>query len=367
MNIKNLTLHNFRNYKDENIEFNNGINILSGSNGQGKTNILEGIYYLITGKSHRIKSENELILWDEKDFYLLGNFIINNRKIKIESFYQYKKKIIKINQIPCKRLSDYVGTVNVVFFSPDDLEIIKKGPSERRKFLDLLIIQNRPSHISLLNKYIKVLQQKTGLLKKFSRTENIKEQIEIWNEQIYEIGSAVIKNRWEYTLKLQKYSREIFTKIFSPSECMSLIYESMGKQTLDESIIAFKQLLSDKMEQEIERKLILVGPHRDDLLVEINNKSARLFASQGQQRSLVLCLKLAEMEIIYNIKREYPILLLDDVFSELDKQRKEYLINYVNSLSGQTIITMTGSDLNGVINKNKTLYNVLNGKTRKEE
>lgn len=366
MYIENLYLHNFRNYHDEKIEFHNGINLLVGSNGQGKTNVLEGVYYLLTGKSYRIRHESELIRWGENSLYLSAAFTIQDRRLKLESYYENTKKVLKINQVACKKLSEYVGTVNVVFFSPDDLSIIKEGPTERRKFLDLLIAQNRPTHITLLNTYLKIIKQKNILLKDKKNKGNIQTQLEIWNEQLVETGSKIMRNRWEFTEKLQKFSEEIFPKIFSPKEKITLTYFTLGKKDLQRALDSFPALLSEKMNKEIERKMSLIGPHRDDLLVEMNDKSARFFASQGQQRVLVLCLKLAEMEIILNEKDEYPVLLLDDVLSELDEFRRDYLINYINSSLKQTIITMTGTDRN-IINEHTAVFYVNNGQLRRKK
>lgn len=366
MYINDLYLHNFRNYRDQKIEFSRGINFLVGSNGQGKTNVLEGIYYLLTGKSYRVRQENELILWGEKSFYLQARFTVGSRLLKLESYYENKKKVMKINQVACRRLSDYVGTVNAVFFSPDDLSIIKKGPNERRKYLDLLIAQNRPSHIALLNSYLRIIKQKNTLLKTIRNLNSGKKQLEIWNKQLVETGSKIIKNRYEFTEKLQNHSEKIFGRIFSPEESIKLTYVSLGQKTLEEALAAFPEILEKKMDREVERQEVLYGPHRDDLLINLNDRSARLFASQGQQRSLVLCLKLAEMEIILKERDEYPILLLDDVLSELDELRREYLVKYINSSCKQTLITMTGSD-RSIINETAAVFSVCQGHIRREQ
>lgn len=366
MHIKNLNLHNFRNYAHQNVEFQQGINLLVGSNGQGKTNALEGIYYLLTGKSYRVKLENELILWGEKNFYLQASFNAMDRLINLESYYETGKKVMKINQLACKRLSDYVGTVNAVFFSPDDLNIVKKSPNERRRFLDLLIAQVRPGHIALLNSYLKVIRQKNTLLRREKNLTSLRKQLRAWNEQLIEMGTKIIINRWEFTETLNNYSRPIFNSIFSSQDHMDLYYIGLGKRDIEESLRLFPKMLENKMEQEIDRKIVLIGPHRDDIMIELNGRSAKLYGSQGQQRSLVLCLKLAEMEIILSEKGEYPILLLDDVLSELDEFRREYLIKYINTADKQTIITMTGAD-DKIINQEKVVYKVNNGRIRREQ
>lgn len=341
MEIQWLHLKYFRNYLDQEVKFCSGLNVLQGENGQGKTNILEGIYYLLTGKSYRVHRELELACWGQNEFHLYGDFIVHRRKLRLESHYKDKRKVIKINQVPCKKLSEYVGTINVVFFSPDDLVMVKGGPAERRRFLDLHIAQHHSRHIQLLNAYNKVIQQKNALLKRSQG--GIRSQIELWNDQILRIGSEIIKNRWEYTGLLSQKSKEIYGQISSGKEELSMEYHSLGKNNLEEALELFPKLLEEKIPLEIERKMILVGPHRDDILFKLNDRSARLYGSQGQQRSIILSTKLAELEVIHQEKGEYPLLLLDDVLSELDQFRRDYLLDYVKSLQ-QTIITMTSAE-----------------------
>jgi DNA replication and repair protein RecF len=298
MDIKSFQLDNFRNYCDQKIEFQKGINLLVGENGQGKTNILEGINYLLTGKSYRAKQEQELIRWGEKNFYLKANCQIKDRTVGLESYFETGKKVMKINKLSIRRLSDYVGTVNAVFFSPDDLNIVKKSPNERRRFLDLLIAQVKPGHVLLMNTYIKIVKQKNNLLRNEKRQDSLKKQLPVWNEQLVDAGSKIILNRWSFAEKLNQFCQPIFKSIFSVNDQIDLSYYSLGKKDINEALQTFQQLLEQKMNMEIEKRMILIGPHRDDLNIELNNKPAKLFASQGQQRSSVLSLKLAEMEII---------------------------------------------------------------------
>ena len=344
MMIRRLRLQNFRNYYDESIQFMPGTNILVGDNGQGKTNVLEGIYYLLTGKSYRVQREQELLRWEQTEFHLYGDFLLTNQRISLESHYRNKKKVVKVNLVPCQRLSDFVGTINVIFFSPDDLVMIKGGPAERRRFLDLHIAQMRPGHVSILNAYNKVLQQKSALLKSYV-TKSLKySQLQLWNEQIIELGTKIIGNRSDLANRLQEAANQIYTNLTSQKETMQTLYIALGKKNTNEAISEFPQLLHDKLEQEMERQMVLIGPHRDDVQILLDDKPARLYASQGQQRSLVLSLKLAEMELIRQEKGEYPLLLLDDVLSELDKFRRDYLIRFIESSRIQTLITMTSSE-----------------------
>ncbi|TGE36533.1 DNA replication/repair protein RecF [Desulfosporosinus fructosivorans] len=364
MMINNLRLQNFRNYQDVTIKFMPGINILMGDNGQGKTNIIEGIYYLLTGKSYRVQREQELLHWDQSEFHLFGDFLMAHHKVSLESHYKDKRKIVKVNQVPCQRLSDFVGTINVIFFSPDDLVMIKGGPSERRRFLDLHIAQMRPGHVSLLNSYNKVLQQKSALLKSFAAKSLKYSQLQLWNEQIIKYGQNIIRNRVELTKRLQSVADNIYGNLSSQKEKLKVTYMALGNKNIDEAISKFPQLLDDKLEQEIDRQMVLVGPHRDDVQILLNDKPARLYASQGQQRSIVLCLKLAELELIRQEKEEYPILLLDDVLSELDRFRRDYLMNFIESSRIQTLITMTSAEIHL---ESGTLYFVEKGHIRREQ
>ncbi|AFQ42114.1 DNA replication/repair protein RecF [Desulfosporosinus meridiei] len=363
MMINSIRLQNFRNYVDEIIHFMPGTNILIGDNGQGKTNIIEGIYYLLTGKSYRVHREQELLRWEQSDFHIYGQFLMNRHKVSLESHYKDKKKMVKINQVACQRLSDFVGTINVIFFSPDDLVMIKGGPAERRRFLDLHIAQMRPGHVSILNAYNKALQQKNALLKSYNDKSFKYSQLQLWNQQIIELGKKIILNRADLTERLQGAVEPIFRNLSSEKETIKIMYYALGKSSVSEAISEFANLLNEKLDQEIERQMILIGPHRDDLQIFLNDKPGRLYASQGQQRSLVLSLKLAELELMRQEKGEYPLLLLDDVLSELDRFRRDYLIKFIESSKIQTLITMTSADNHLDLG---TVYFVEKGHIRRE-
>jgi len=343
MIIKNIKLENFRNYEHEIIPLAPKINIFWGANGQGKTNILEGIYYLATGKPYRTQREEELINWNKDNFHLYGDFITTKQLISLESHYQNKVKIIKINKVPCRRLSDYVGIINIVFFSPDDLVMIKGGPSERRRFLDLHIAQLKPGYISLLNSYNQVLQQKNALLK-FHFSDSKRVQLQLWNEQLCELGNKILTRRWEYTEQLNDLTGKIYKDISAQKEDLFITYLPLGFKNLEEAKQKYPILLEEKLDHEIERKTASIGPQRDDIQISLHHKSARHFASQGQQRSIVLSLKLAQLEVVKKTKGEYPILLLDDVLSELDNFRRQYLLEFIQATTIQTVLTMTSAD-----------------------
>ena len=365
MLIKRFYLNNFRNYVNETVQFSAGLNTLTGANGQGKTNILEGVYYLLTGKSYRIQREQELLRWEQKAFSLEGDFsLASHNNLYLESHYRDNKKAIKINHVPCRRLSDFVGTVNVIFFSPDDLAMVKRGPGERRRFLDFHIIQTLPSHAALLNSYGKVLKQKSALLNSREDDSVKYSQLQLWNEQIVTLGEKIIRNRDYLTNCLQDKANNIYENLTEGKEKIKLAYIALENSDINEAIAGFSQLLESKTEQEIRRRMILAGPHRDDLRILLDGRSARHFASQGQQRSIVLSLKLAELELIREIKNEYPLLMLDDVLSELDNFRREYLIRFIEYSGIQTLLTMTSAEARPTFGAN---YIVEKGKIRKTE
>jgi DNA replication and repair protein RecF len=342
MRIDTLTLHNFRNYRRQEMNFGSAVNVLVGQNGQGKTNVLESVFFLLTGKSPRIRQEKELVTWGEKALYLCGEFTARERRVRIESVYRELRRAVRLDGVPCRRMSDYVGLINAVFFTPDDLDIVKKSPQERRRFIDFLICQSKPAHIAALNQYYKVLKQKSALLR-FSRSgrEETRALLQSWNEQLTAAGERIIRYRTEYAIKLQKESQAIFSVIFAADRQLELTYFCLGRRLPAETEPKLAEILAERLEQEIEKKAVLVGPHRDDLLIAVNEKPARIFASQGQQRALVLSMKLAEMEIYRKEKNEYPLLLLDDVLSELDAARRGFLLDYITAPGMQTLITMT--------------------------
>ena len=337
--ILRLSLTNFRNYVKQCLEFSPGINLFTGENGQGKTNILEAVFYLLSGKSLRVQREQELVRWGEKSFSLAGEFRHAAKEVKLESSYDGQLKFIRVNGVPCRRLSDFVGLINVIFFAPDDLTMIKGGPGERRRFLDLHIAQLKPGYVSLLNSYNKALLQKSSLLKAQVSPKSKQAQIELWNEQLLLLGTQLMQLRWEYAHELNSLAQEVYANIAWQRETMEVAYLPLGEQDLDSALALYPRLLAEKIPLEIERRVVLAGPHRDDLAIYLDGRNSRRFASQGQQRSIVLGLKLAQVEIMAQHRDEYPILLLDDVLSELDRFRRQYLLEFMASSPVQTLIT----------------------------
>jgi len=337
MFIKNLSLINFRNYNELNIELSNKVNIFIGDNAQGKTNIIESIYYCSLGKSHRTGKDKELINWDKMDAYI-KIYISKNRldkKIEIKIFKDGKKGI-KINSIKVNKISELIGVFNVVIFSPEDLKIVKDSPSYRRRFLDIELSKLDKKYYYNLVQYNKVLDEKNSLLKKYS--EKMIDIIDIYDDQLSSFGAILIKKRFNYIEKLNLKGKNIHKQITSEKESIEFKYLTT---VIDWSNVKeeLKIKLFKSRAKDIEKRFTSIGPHRDDFSIYINNIDTRSFGSQGQQRTSVLTIKFSSLEIIKDEIGEYPVLLLDDVLSELDLSRQKYILNSIKNV--QTIITCT--------------------------
>lgn len=346
MLIKNLQLKNYRNYSDLNLDFDEKINIFYGNNAQGKTNILETLYLLALAKSHRTSKEKELIQWDNSFSIIKGSFLTKTGNLKLEVQLYKKGKKVKINNLEKRKISEYIGAINIVIFSPEDLDLIKGSPQNRRKFLNTEIAQINPTYIYHLSQYQKIIYQRNNLLKDFSKASKNKiELLEIWDEQLLEHGTKIIFKRLEFLRQLEIWANEIHYRITNNKENLSITYKSFfsTKNTLlseNDILELYKENLLKLRDRELIRGVTLIGPHRDDLEFYLNNVNVQYFASQGQQRTTALSLKLAEIELINEKIGEYPILLLDDVLSELDQIRQTHLIKTFEK-KVQTIITTT--------------------------
>lgn len=367
MIVKSIKLKNFRNFSSLNIELDNVLNIFIGDNGQGKTNLLESIYLCSIGKTFKLNSENDLIMFNQNNFEV--EIVINKENTKTDkiiniAYTKNQKRIVKINGVKLEKNSELIGYLNNVIFTPDDLKIIKGSPIERRKFVNIDISQIKPKYKYLLRNYKKVLTARNSILKDLNNNSN-KEILSIWNDYLIDIGSEIIYYRNEYIKSLKHFAALIYSNISDNKEIFDLAYkcdignvENLNKNEIKE---IFKEKIDKNIENEIFRKNSLYGPHKDDIIVKINNKDFKYFGSQGQQRSAVLAIKLAEIEIIKNEIGEYPVLLLDDVLSELDNKRKSFLINYIKNI--QTIITSTDdNDLKELVkNNNKKIFHINEG------
>lgn len=358
MYIKNLYLKNFRNYELLSLELNQGVNIFIGDNAQGKTNILEGIYYCSLGKSHRTNKDKELINWNAKDAFI-STFVCRDRldkKIDIKIFKEGKKGI-RINSIKLTNISDLIGIFNVVIFSPEDLKIVKESPSYRRKFMDIELCKLSKKYYYNLVQYNKVLNDRNTVLRKWNG-KNI-DIIEIYDRQISKFGSFIINERVKYISKLNQKSKVIHKDITSNMEEIEFKYSTPLKD-FDNTEKELFNLLTQNRNKDIDNRITSIGPHRDDFSININNIDARKFGSQGQQRTSVLSIKFASLEIIKDVIGEYPVLLLDDVLSELDLSRQRYILNSIKKV--QTIITCTGiMDIKDYLDDHVKIFNVKDG------
>lgn len=343
MLIEDIRLINFRNYDDLYIKLNKNINIFVGNNAQGKTNLLESIYIAALGSSFRTNRDREIINFDKTESYIGLNYISNKMKKMIEiKMDEEKPKRIKINRLEIKNLKELQSGLNVVLFSPDDLVLVKGGPGERRNFLNNSISELKPVYKHNLSRYNKILYQRNNILKSKKSKEEKKSLIEIFNLQLVSVGADIILYRKSYLDNLNKIANKIHKNLTLGKEELELSYETnLNLDVYNKDYI--EEVFLSKLSKTFERDSIIgtteIGPHRDDFSIIINDINARSFGSQGQQRTIVLSMKLSEIEIIYFEKGEYPVLLLDDVFSELDKNRREYLTNFLKKT--QTIITST--------------------------
>lgn len=353
MYIKNIKLNNFRNYSNQEIQLDKGINIFFGDNAQGKTNILESIFLCAIGKSFRAKKEKELIKMDEEKATVEVEFekIDRDGKIKIELS---SKKDVFINGIKKNKVSEILGNINIVMFSPDDIEILKSGPAKRRRFLNILISQLRPQYVYYLNMYIKTIEQRNNYLRQIKELNNpTKEMLKIWDEKLAEYASYVFNYRNEFVEKIKNKITTIHRNITEDKEEIKIKYISdcLNKEKYVEE-------LEKNWEQDILRGYTTKGVHRDDIYIYINGKQVNIYGSQGQNRTVILSLKLSELEIIYDEIGEYPILLLDDFMSELDSKRRE---NFLKSISNAQIL-ITCTDEFTIDNKMCKTYFVNSGK-----
>lgn len=355
MYIQSLELKNYRNYESLCINFDSGTTILYGDNAQGKTNILEAVYLSATTKSHRGSKDREIIKFNQEESHIRTQIKKSEVIHRIDMHLRKNKtKGIAIDGVPIHKSGELFGVANVIFFSPEDLSIIKNGPSERRRFLDLELCQLDKLYLYHYTNYNKVLNQRNNLLKQMIYKPQLAETIDIWDEQLVQYGTEVIKARRNFIRQLNDILKDIHTKLTGGKESLYLEYESNVEEN------HFADLLKQKREQDLKYQSTQCGPHRDDMGFYIDDIEVRRYGSQGQQRTAALSLKLAEIEIVKQKIQDTPILLLDDVMSELDENRRDYLLHSINNI--QTIITCTGYDdfIKERMNINK-VYKVIEG------
>ena len=355
MIIKSLELANFRNYEELNISFDKGTNILYGDNAQGKTNILEAIYVSATTKSHKGSKDKEIINFDKEEAHIRTYLEKENVETRVDMHLRKNKsKGIAIDGQKIKKAADLMGLLNVVFFSPEDLSIIKDGPAERRRFADMELCQLDSFYLYNLNHYNKIIGQRNKLLKDMYFQPELKETLNIWDSQLVSFGSKIIERREQFVKQLGDIIFGIHKKLSGGKEELVIAYEP------DVSIEDFEKQMKYNQDKDIRLKQTTTGPHRDDFSFVVNGVDIRKYGSQGQQRTAALSLKLSEIELVKKISKDTPVLLLDDVLSELDSNRQNYLLNSIGNI--QTIITCTGLDefINNRFEINK-IFKVTNG------
>lgn len=365
MHIESINLSNFRNYKELNIEFSPNVNIIIGDNAQGKTNLIEAIYVAGFGRSFRTTKDTELIYMGSDTARCKIDAVKHDRSFSIEfRLKKDKKKEIKINGSSLTKISELIGFFNIVIFSPEDLKLIKETPVERRKFIDRELSHISPAYCGKLIEYHKILNQRNNLLRQISFKDSLRSTLFIWDDKLAHIGTELIIRRAEFIERLSEISSRIHGGISGGKEMLKLDYLpniKTGKtKDYDKIKTEFEKRLKDLESTDIKRGFTSVGPHRDDMVFYINDIDIKHYGSQGQQRTAALSLKLSEIEIVYEEIGEYPILLLDDVMSELDINRQNDLVKTLSKM--QTIITTT--DVNNIFSehvKSARIFNVNSG------
>ena len=337
MILKSIELKNFRNYEDLDLKFDSGTNILFGDNAQGKTNILEAAYVSGTTKSHKGSRDKDMIRFGEDESHIRTIVEKQGKEYQLDiHLKKNRSKGIAINKVPIKKASELFGILNMVFFSPEDLNIIKNGPSERRRFLDAEICQLDKIYLSDLTRYNKILMQRNRLLKDMQHQPQLMETLPFWDMQLVEYGKRLIRRRRQFVEELSEIVTGIHRNISGKREELVLRYEpNIDAEFLEDE-------LNRVREKDRKYAQTSVGPHRDDISFFIRGVDIRKFGSQGQQRTSALSLKLSEIELVRQTIHDTPVLLLDDVLSELDSNRQNYLLNSIHDI--QTMITCTGLD-----------------------
>ena len=348
MKLTNLQLQNFRNYESVQLEFTDGVHVFIGENAQGKTNLMESIYALAMTKSHRTTNDKELIGWNKEFATIKGTVEKTATKTNLELQFSKKGKIAKVNYLEQKRLSSYLGNLNVILFAPENLTLVKGSPQNRRKFVDMELGQMSSLYLYDLVEYNRVLKQRNTYLKQLAiKKKQPDEYLEVLSEMLSELASKIVFHRLDFMKQLEALAIPIHDQLSLGREKFSMSYQATIP--LEDGLTAsqMKEIYIDQFKKnqtrEADQATTLIGPHRDDLIFYLNEVPVQTYGSQGQQRSTVLSLKLAEIELMKLSTGEYPLLLLDDVLSELDDDRQTHLIKAIEN-KVQTFITTTSLD-----------------------
>lgn len=348
MHLENIEIQNYRNYEHAELSFSPSINVLIGENAQGKTNLIESIYFLALSRSHRTSRDRELIRWDSDFAKVKGILKKKSHSVPLEIILSKRGKNAKLNHLEQKKLSDYIGQLNVVLFAPEDLSLVKGSPSVRRKFIDMELGQMNKIYLYHLTQYQRVLRQRNQFLKQ-ARYNKKHDTIylEVLTEQLAAEAAEVLHSRFKFVRQLSKWANDVQNDISNEKEQLVISYRTTTNATAEMSVEDIFESLKEEYKsattQEIDQGTTTIGPHRDDLIFYVNDRNVQTYGSQGQQRTTALSLKLAEIELMHEMTGEYPILLLDDVLSELDDSRQTHLLKTIQD-KVQTFITTTSLD-----------------------
>ena len=348
MRIDELTLRDFRNYSAQTLSFAPDVNVVVGENAQGKTNLLEAVCFLSCGRSARARTDRELIRFGAEEAALLGGIFSRDRTFSVEvRFFTGKRKQIRINQVPAKRASELSGVLGTVFFCPEDLTLIRDGAAARRRFMDQSLCQLRPRYAAALAEYHRVYEHKTRILRDSENHPSLRDALPEFNTRMAVAGAVLIHYRARFCARLADYAATAHRECSGGREALTLAYETVSTVEdpfAEEGVLVERLLAHQKTHEhaELAARLCLSGPHKDDIAVSIGGRSARQFSSQGQTRTAALAFKLAEREIYQEVTGQAPVLLLDDVLSELDVKRQEYVLNRISG--GQVFISCCEED-----------------------
>lgn len=372
MYLTKINLQNFRNYEAQELTLSPSINVLIGENAQGKTNLIESIYFLAMARSHRTSRDREMIGW-AKDFAKVeGQLQKKSQQLPLEMILSKSGKIAKFNHLEQKKLSDYLGHLNVIMFAPEDLSLVKGSPAVRRRFIDMELGQMNKIYLHHLVSYQQILKQRNKYLKQARYNKNFDSiYLDVLTEQLAAEGAEVLFFRFQFIKKLNRWAEKVQSNISNQQESLVIEYKTLSELN-DKLIVAeifeiLKKNYKAAEKQEIEQGTTTFGPHRDDLMFFVNERNVQNYGSQGQQRTTALSLKLAEIELMHEITGEYPVLLLDDVLSELDDSRQTHLLNSIQD-KVQTFITTTSLDgIQMELLDNPLIFYVKDGKIEKDE
>ena len=341
MKIESIKLRNYRNYDNLSLKLNEKINVFVGKNAQGKTNLLESVYFCALGKSFKVVKDKDVIKWGEEKSQIQLNIKNQYRDQTIEILFSKSlKKTIKIDGISIRRIGELLGELPIVFFSPDELRLIKESPDERRRFMNIDISQTNKRYFYLLQRYEKILANRNKLLKQTKDFDILKDTIDIWDRALVDVAEKIVIEREKFIQEIAPYAEKAHFYLSEGREILKIKYKGLDiKGDFKEGML---RQLSKNLEKDFKLGYTSIGPHRDDIEIFLNDIEVKNFGSQGQQRTAALSLKLAELEIIKEKMGEYPILLLDDVFSELDEDRRLKLLKFTSRT--QTLITCTDFD-----------------------